>query len=202
MITIIDYGMGNLGSLLNMIKHVGGEAKITSSIDEISEAKKIILPGVGRMDTGMKILKKTKIDQAIYLAKKNINTKILGVCLGMHLLFDTSEEGNCKGLGLVSGKVKKFKFKQKTLKVPHMGWNSINFKKESNLFSFSKEKQYYYFVHSYYVECKNSKNIVATCNYGHEFTCALEENNIFGVQFHPEKSHAAGKKLCKKFIQL
>jgi len=105
-------------------------------------------------------------------------------------------------LGLVSGKVKKFKFKQKTLKVPHMGWNSINFKKESNLFSFSKERQYYYFVHSYYVECKNSKNIVATCNYGHEFTCALEENNIFGVQFHPEKSHAAGKKLCKKFIQL
>ena len=130
---------------------------------------------------------------------KNKGTKLLGVCLGMHLLFNHSEEGNCEGLGLVSGKVKKFNFINKNLKIPHMGWNSINFVKKSKLFSKEEKNQHYYFVHSYYVECNNSEDIAATCSYGNDFTSAVERDNIMGVQFHPEKSHSSGKNFYKKF---
>jgi len=201
MITIIDYDMGNLGSLLNIIKHVGGKAKISSSPEEISEANKIILPGVGRMDMGIKKLKETKIDKAIYHAVKSNQSKILGVCLGMHLLFEYSEEGNINGLGLLKGRVAKFSFNgNKKLKIPHMGWNKVVFSNESSFFSSLENNRYFYFVHSYHVICQEKSNIAATCNYGYSFACAVESNGILGAQFHPEKSHTNGKNFYKKFI--
>ena len=200
MITIIDYGMGNLGSLINMVKYVGGNAKISSSPDEISEATKIILPGVGKMDSGINKLKELEIDKAIYHAVKLKKSKLLGICLGMQLLFDYSDEGNISGLGLLKGKVSKFTFnKNKKLKIPHMGWNSISVNNNSSFFS-SFEDKYFYFVHSYYVKCQEESNVAGTCNYGYDFTCAVENNNILGVQFHPEKSHSNGKNFYKKFI--
>mgnify|MGYP001169297811 FL=1 len=203
MITIIDYDMGNLGSLLNMIKHVGGKAKISSSPEEISESKKIILPGVGRMDMGIKKLKDTKIDKAIHHASNSKQTKILGVCLGMHLLFEYGEEGKTNGLGLLKGRVSKFSFKEnEKLKIPHMGWNKVNFSRDSNFFSSLQNEGYFYFVHSYHVLCQDKSNIAATCNYGYNFTCAVESDGILGAQFHPEKSHTNGKNFYKKFINL
>ena len=201
MITIIDYDMGNLGSLLNMIKHVGGNAKISSSPEEISEAKKLILPGVGKMDMGIKKLKETNIDKAILHAAKSRETKLLGVCLGMHLLFEYSEEGNTDGLGLLKGKVSKFSFKDnEKFKIPHMGWNRVIFSKKTNFFSSLKDETYFYFVHSYHVLCQDKSNIAATCNYGYDFTCAVESESIIGAQFHPEKSHTNGKNFYKKFL--
>ena len=182
MITIIDYDMGNVGSLLNMIKYVGGDVKISSSPDEISESNKIILPGVGRMDTGMAKLKQSGIDNAIFKAIKFKKAKMLGICLGMHLLFEHSEEGNINGLGLIKGKVIKFKFSEdKKLKIPHMGWNSVAFSNESSFFSKLKENKFFYFVHSYYVECQNERDIAGVCNYGFNFTSAIQNLSLIHI---------------------
>ena len=155
------------------------------------------------MDMGIKKLEDTKIDKAIHHALNSKQTKILGVCLGMHLLFEYSEEGKINGLGLLKGRVTKFSFKEKEkLKIPHMGWNKVIFSRDSSFFSSLQNEGYFYFVHSYHVLCQEKSNIAATCNYGYNFTCAVESDGILGVQFHPEKSHTNGKNFYKKFINL
>ncbi len=199
MITIIDYGMGNLGSIANMIKKVGGKSLITSNLDEIREATKLILPGVGSFDNGMRQLKELGLIDI--LNKKILEDKIpiMGICLGMQLMTQSSEEGTLDGLGWVEAKSSKFV--SDSLKVPHMGWNIIYQKKDSSLFSEKESEKRFYFAHSYYVSCEREEDILTTTSYGHDFVSSFEKENIIGVQFHPEKSHKFGMSLFKNFVE-
>lgn len=199
MITIIDYGMGNLGSIANMIKKIGHKSIITSDIDEIQKATKLILPGVGAFDNGMKNLESLGFIEVLNKKVLEDNTPILGICLGMQLMTKSSEEGNLLGLGWVDAQTKKFV--SDTLKVPHMGWNIIKHQKQSKLFEELESEKRYYFVHGYYVECNTNEYILATTNYGYEFVSSFEKDNIIGVQFHPEKSHKFGMRLMKNFVE-
>lgn len=197
-IVIIDFGMGNLGSIKNMFEAVGMEAVITRDISKIQKAKKLILPGVGAFDEGMKNLKNFKLVEVI---KKQVQIKkipILGICLGMQLLTDESEEGKLKGLGLIQAKTKKFVFSN-GLKIPHMGWNNIKILKKHFLISGLNNLSRFYFVHSYHVELKDKKDALLSTNYGGDFISAFLKDNIMGVQFHPEKSHRFGIELLKNF---
>jgi len=196
---IIDGGVGNLASICNMLKQIGITSKISDNYDEISKSSNIILPGVGSFKKGMESLKEKKLDKAIINAVEN-NSKILGICLGMHFFFEESEEGNEKGLGLLQGKVIKFEFKDNENKVPHMGWNYVNFNKESKFNFEYNEKIKFYFAHSYFVNCKNKSDIAGTTDYGFNFVCAVQRQNLYGVQFHPEKSHNFGKNFFRNFF--
>ena len=203
MIAIIDYGMGNIASVLNMFKRIGNrDVMLTKDECQILNADKILLPGVGAFDNGMKNLKESGLIPL--LNKKALIDKIpvLGICLGMQLLTRRSEEGIEKGLGWIAADTKKFIFNENSeLKIPHMGWNYIEVKMQSPLIDIHK-KQKFYFVHSYYVKCDNSKDVLATCNYGLDFDCMVQNNNIFGAQFHPEKSHKFGMELLENFSKL
>lgn len=199
-ITIIDYGMGNIGSIANMIKKIGYESIITSDIEEIKKAKKLILPGVGSFDNGMKNLKEMGLTEILNQKVLLEKIPILGICLGMQLMTKGSEEGVLDGLGWVDAETKRFE--SDTLKVPHMGWNTINHQRKSKLFDELESEKRYYFVHSYYVRSNNEKEILTTTNYGFDFVSAFEKENIIGVQFHPEKSHKFGMWLIKNFIEV
>lgn len=202
MIVIINYGMGNLGSIFNMFKKIGVQAIISSDISDIEKAHKLILPGVGAFDNGITNLRNLGLIPV--LAEKVITNKtpILGVCLGMQLFTSNSEEGNLPGLGWIDAKTIRFKFdnSHSNLKIPHMGWNLIKAKKESNLFSDMYKDARFYFVHSYHVLCNNEEDVLSTTIYGYEFASSVEKGNIVGVQFHPEKSHKFGIKLFKNFV--
>ena len=198
---IVNNGLGNLASIQNILKQIGLSSEISNDYDKISKASKIILPGVGNFKKGMEYLSENKLDLGILNAARN-NSIILGICLGMHFLFDESEEGNVKGLGLIKGKVIKFQIKDEDLRVPHMGWNFVNFDKKSKLNFDLNEKIKFYFAHSYYVECFDKSNLAAKTTYTHDFCSIVEKKNIFGVQFHTEKSHIYGMELLKKFNQL
>lgn len=199
---IVDYGVGNLASVHNMVKKVGGTASLSSDYETIANAKKIILPGVGAFDHGVNALKEKRLDDAIKQAVDKNGAKLLGICLGMQLLFESSEEGRLPGLGLIKGSVKKFNFEQSNLKIPHMGWNKITPVKDSLLFRVGQTEQRFYFVHSFYVSCTDISDITATSSYGSDFTCAVERGSVFGAQFHPEKSHKFGMDLMRRFVKL
>lgn len=198
MIAILDYGMGNLKSIYNMFKKIGIDSVITSDIEVIRNADKYLLPGVGSFDFGIKNLKKSSFFTVLEKEVLEHNKPILGVCLGMQLLTNSSEEGTVKGLGWIDAETKKFDLEDKSLSVPHMGWNSVRPIVANGIFEELEENRFY-FVHSYYVACKNDENILATSNYGKIFTCGIVKDNIYGVQFHPEKSHKFGMKLLKNF---
>lgn len=203
MITIIDYGMGNLGSVHNMIKKIGYDSIITSDKEKILKADKLILPGVGRFDAGMNnLMEKGLID--ILNEKVQVDkTPILGICLGMQLITNFSEEGKVKGLGWIDAETLKFNFdNNKDLKVPHMGWNFIKKINKSKVIDEMYENSRFYFVHSYYVKCKSRENVVATTNYGFDFDSIIQNNNVVGTQFHPEKSHKFGMKILNNFLEL
>ena len=199
MIDIIDYGIGNIGSIQNMIKFIGGNSRIISRPEEILSSNKLILPGVGSFDTAMSKLKESNLVDSINLSAKK-GTYIFGICLGMQLLFEKSEEGELEGLGLIKGSV--IKFRDNSFRIPHVGWNKIYTKNKSLLFNDISEQQKFYFTHSYHVECSNSEEIIATTNYGINFTSAVESKNIMGTQFHPEKSHKYGMKLFTNYSNL
>lgn len=201
MITIIDYGLGNLVSVKNMLKKLGVASQITDKPDEINEAKKLILPGVGAFDNGMKLIKEKGLLDLLNKKVLTDKTPILGICLGMQLLTKSSEEGIETGLGWIDAKTIKFEFKDNVLKIPHMGWNYIDIKKENPLIN-KAGKQRFYFVHSYYVKCNNDQDIIATSNYGVDFTCAINHNNIYGAQFHPEKSLKFGMSVLNNFAAI
>lgn len=201
MVTVIDYGMGNLGSIANMIKKMGGESVITSDKEVIAKAKKIVLPGVGAFDNAMKNIATLGIQEL--LNKKVLEEKIpmLGVCLGMQLLTKGSEEGILPGFGWIDAETKKFQL-DASYKIPHMGWNRIKVQQPNVLIQDDDPDTRFYFVHSYYVKCHRQEDILATTTYGHEFTSAVHRDNIWGAQFHPEKSHKFGMRLFKNFLAL
>ena len=193
--------MGNLGSMRNMVKRIGSSAVIESDPLKIASASKLILPGVGAFDAAINKINQKKGLRSVIEDKAGDNTPILGVCLGMQLLTDRSEEGNLPGLGLVSGETYLFP-KSPEFKVPHMGWNICKARLTSPLTKGIEDQIRYYFVHSYYVKVEHSENSIMTTNYGLEFDSVIGKGNIFGVQFHPEKSHKFGMQLLKNFIEL
>lgn len=202
MITIIDYGMGNLGSIQNIIQKIGGSSVITSDPEKIFKADKLLLPGVGSFDqASQNLMNKSLFNVTIEKAKSG--TPLLGICLGMQLLGNNSEEGVLSGLGLIPGSVKKFVLAE-GMKIPHMGWNIVNYQDGNPLFKGFEdfEETRFYFVHSYHFLCNNEQNAIGKTTYGSEFTCAVQKNNIFGVQFHPEKSHKFGMKLLENYISI
>ena len=202
MIVIIDYGLGNSMSVINMLKKLNQDACISNKKEDIQNANKLILPGVGHFKRGMDNLEKSGLDKILYeevIVKKK---PILGICLGMQLMTKHSEEGDTKGLGWVDAKTIKFENNQnKNLKIPHMGWNSVLVSENNGLIN-KEELQRFYFVHSYYVRCKNMEDVLGTTEYITNFTSAFSHNNIYGVQFHPEKSHLFGLKLLENFSKL
>lgn len=201
MITIIDYKTGNLGSIQNILRKIGETSIVSSDKAIVEKATKIILPGVGSFDTGMKNLK--ELDLIDILNKKVLDEKIpvLGICLGMQILSERSQEGVLAGLSWIKGEVVKFEIKDTTeYKIPHMGWNFVVRKKESPLFHDMMPEPRFYFVHSYYFKASDNSDVLTTTNYETEFTSAVEKDNIFGVQFHPEKSHKYGMRLLKNFV--
>jgi glutamine amidotransferase len=203
MIVIIDYGMGNLGSLKNMFKAINQKVSIESCPKQISSAKKLVLPGVGNFDKAMSLINKTDGLRDIIIDKaSNQKVPVLGICLGMQILLDSSEEGEMKGLGLIEGESIRFPAK-KTLKVPHMGWNSVVSSGFNDHFcsDLSLDTRYY-FAHSYYARVKNTKHTMMKTKYSLEFDSAICRENIFGVQFHPEKSHRFGMNILEKFSSL
>lgn len=203
MIVIIDYGVGNVHSILNMFKKIGVEAKLSESPEELLLADKVILPGVGSFDYGMKQLKETGYYDFVLKYAKEIKRPLLGICLGMQMLGLSSEEGSEPGLGLIPFKNVKFRFEDTKLKVPHMGWNIVKSNKSNEKFSGHFTEDYrFYFVHSYYAVCENESNVLLTCEYGKEFAAAVQLDHIYGVQFHPEKSHKFGMQLLKNFSEI
>ncbi len=203
MITIVDYGMGNLGSIFNMFKRIGVKAKITSVPEEIKKAQKILLPGVGAFDNAIKRINKLGLRNVLDYKALEDKVPVLGICLGMQLLTNSSEEGKLQGFGWIPAKTIRFNFtNEKNLKVPHMGWNTVKYSGHSKLTAELQEEPRFYFINSYYVKVENEKNSILKTNYGVEFDSAIQKNNIFGVQFHPEKSHKFGMKLFENFAKL
>ena len=204
MITIINYNAGNIKSIQNMLKRIGAKSCISADAKEIEQAEKLILPGVGHFDYGMKNLQESGLIEV--LNKKVLIDKVplLGICLGAQLLGNRSEEGILSGLGWIDMEVVKFDENKlpENLKIPHMSWNEINIKKQSNLLIGLSNESRFYFVHSYRLKCNNENDILANTNYGYEFTSAVEKENIFGVQFHPEKSHKFGMRLLENFVNI
>lgn len=200
-LVVIDYGVGNLGSILNMFKRIGILATSSSAIEDIEAAERLILPGVGAFDHAMENLTKLKLIPSLESKVIKDHTPFLGICLGMQLLSKRSEEGSLEGLGWIDAETVKFSV-QKGLKIPHMGWNTVSITKESLLFKDMYENPRFYFVHSYYVCCNRRENVLTTTNYGIDFCSSLEQDNIYGVQYHPEKSHKFGLKLLKNFMEL
>jgi glutamine amidotransferase len=201
MIVVVDYGLGNLVSVKNMLKKLGVESAITDKKETIEKAQKIILPGVGAFDNGMNLIKQKGLLEVLNQKATVEKIPVLGICLGMQLLTKGSEEGMEKGLGWVDAQTIKFNFTDRVLKIPHMGWSYIDVKKENKLIR-KEDKHRFYFVHSYYVKCNNESDVIATCNYGTEFTCILNHENIFGAQFHPEKSLKFGMELLNNFSKI
>ncbi len=201
MICILDYGVGNLASIKNMLKRIGVESIISSSIEDVQSASKLILPGVGAFDTCAKELRLSGLQDALNKKVMVEGVPVLGVCVGMQLLFDGSDEGQLPGLSWIQGHCRKLDLSKmpQTYKVPHMGWTDVCVKKKSKLLSGLESDSRFYFVHSYYGVPSNEKDVLLTAEYGYNIAVGVEKNNILGVQFHPEKSHKFGMKLLTNF---
>lgn len=203
MITIIDYGMGNLGSIKNMLNRIGVTTEITNNPEHILKAKKLILPGVGRFDTAMGIIEKSGLKNLLIKKVLIDGIPLLGICLGMQLLTKLSEEGNTLGLGFIPAKTIKFNFEDNHFKVPHMGWNTVRPNASNPLIDNLSQEPRFYFVHSYYVKVEDETYSILKTTYGAiEFDSAIHKANIWGTQFHPEKSHKYGMKLLENFSKI
>ncbi len=205
MIGILNYGVGNLKAFANIFKNLGFEHKIIEKGDDILSVDKLILPGVGSFDSVMNKLEQANVLE--HLSKFALIEKrpLLGVCVGMQILANSSEEGKKKGLGWIKGNVKRFDFSQLSEKpmIPQIGWNEIEVvNQETDLLKNLGVNPHFYFLHSYYFECEDKKDIMASANYGIEFCSAVNRQNIYGTQFHPEKSHHNGVQLLKNFALL
>jgi glutamine amidotransferase len=200
-VVVANYGMGNVGSIANMICKAGGEALVATDAAAIAAAHKLVLPGVGSFDQGMRSLADRDFVEPLRTAAKR-GVPILGICLGMQLMLESSDEGSLPGLAFVPGEARRFPIGEALLRVPHMGWGRIGVRRASPLFAGAEEDCRYYFVHSYYVSCADGSDVVATTTHGLEFVSAFQRANLFGVQFHPEKSHRFGMALFRRFLAL
>lgn len=203
MIAIIDYGVGNLGSVKNMLKKAGFESVLASDSTTVENARKIILPGIGAFDHCMRRFNDSGLRSLV--TKKVMEERIpfLGICVGLQMLMENSEEGTEPGLGWIAGRTIKFRRdKLGDLKIPHMGWTDVKLSKPSVLTNDLGEQPRFYFVHSFYAAPDNPEDELLSANYGYDFTAAVSRDNIFGVQFHPEKSHKYGMKIMENFCRL
>jgi len=202
-IVILDYGMGNLRSIEKNLQRSGYNPVISGDLKIVSTADKLILPGVGHFANGMKNLNERDLIRILNYKVLQEKIPILGICLGMQLFSKKSEEGNVEGLGWINASTIKFNVRDKQkYKIPHMGWNSISFKKNDPMINNIMPEDLFYFVHSYHLVCRDEENILATTTYDYEFTSAVIKNNIYGVQFHPEKSHKQGLQMLRNFAEL
>lgn len=202
-IVIIDYGMGNHFSVQKKMNRLGYDAQITSNIELIKDSDKIILPGVGHFGKAMENLQQLNLVGLLNEEVLQKKKPILGICLGMQLMASSSDEGNTKGLNWINATVEKFNITdQLKYKIPHTGWNQIKTLKSSKLLDRIADSSEFYFVHSYHFNCTDKSAVLCSTDYETEFTSAVERKNIFGVQFHPEKSHDTGMQLLKNFIEL
>lgn len=203
-IAVIDYGLGNLQSIQNKLKILDVDSIISSDPDEIAKASKLILPGVGAFENGIKNLKKMNLISLLNQRVLKDKVPILGICLGMQLFSSKSEEGLTEGLGWVNCTTIKFNIgegKNPRLKIPHIGWNTLTFRKNAPIMAGITTESYFYFLHSYHLECLDRNIILATTDYGYTFVSSIQKDNIIGVQFHPEKSHASGLQILKNFAE-
>ena len=203
MIAIIDYNVGNSGSIRNMLAHLGIVSEITSKRDVIAVAEKLILPGVGSFDTAMRSLNTSGLESLLHEAVLGQGKPVLGICLGMQVMTRCSEEGSRPGLGWIDAQTVKLRLSSgaERLRVPHMGWNVSKPLRDSPIWTEIPDPARFYFVHSYYVQCNNQADALCATEYGISFVSAFARDNLFGVQFHPEKSHRYGMALLKSFAQ-
>lgn len=205
MITIVSYGLGNIGAFANVYKRMNVPVKMATTAAELADAERIILPGVGAFDHAMDLLDASGMRETLDDLVTVKNVPVLGVCVGMQILSTGSDEGTRDGLGWVPGRVHHFAHGHSpddaALPLPHMGWNDVHPKAGEPLFGGLEDEARFYFLHSFYVECDRAEDVAATTNYGLEFGCAVHHGNVFGVQFHPEKSHHYGARLLKNFAE-
>lgn len=201
MIVIVDYGVGNLSSVSNMLRKAGGEVLISRTPSEILAADKLLLPGVGHFDHGMRMLNDSGLRDALDQFALELCRPVLGICLGAQILGKRSEEGKIPGLGWIDMECHKLPALP-GIRVPHMGWNQITRRKASPLIDHMKEDARFYFVHSYRMKCAHDEDVLASTEHGIEFTCAVQRGNIMGTQFHPEKSLRHGLALMRSFAEL
>lgn len=201
MIVIVDYGIGNLRSIATKVKSLGYEVIVSSQISEIEKSSKLIFPGVGFFSEGMKNLNSSGVRDVLNKKVLHDKTPILGICLGMQLFTKRSDEGNVEGLGWVDAETLKFSFEDNKLRIPHVGWNVIKKKNESVIFKDIENDTRFYFTHSYYVKCNDNSNIATQTDYGIDFDSSIRKGNIYGTQFHPEKSHQHGLKIIDNFLR-
>lgn len=202
MLAVLDYGLGNIGSILNILKRIGvKDFRAVSDASELRTADKYILPGIGAFDTGISLLEKSGIRHELDRQVLGEGKPILGICLGMQMLGRGSEEGRLPGLNYLPFICKRFHTEREGLRVPHMGWDYVRIKKESKLVIDPVNEPRFYFVHSYYAVCEDENDILMECDYGGYFSAAVCRKNVYGVQFHPEKSHSYGKWMLKNFAE-
>jgi len=201
MVTIVDYGMGNLGSIKNMFKRIGVSTVLAADLEAIEKSDKLVLPGVGNFDQAMKRINSSDLREILDRKALVERIPILGICLGMQLLTQSSEEGTLLGLGWIKAVTRRFP-KTSKLKVPHMGWNIVSPVRESPISKNLPDEIRFYFVHSFYVQVENEEDSILKAHYGINFDAAIQHGNIFGAQFHPEKSHKFGRQFLTNFANL
>tara|TARA_B100000315_G_scaffold233199_1_gene246147 strand:+ start:2060 stop:2674 length:615 start_codon:yes stop_codon:yes gene_type:complete len=203
-IVVVDFKMGNIRSVAKVLERLKTKVKISSNANDIENADKLILPGVGHFGKGMENLQKLNLISCLTMKVTQEKTPVLGICLGMHLFSKHSEEGNVNGLGWIDATVQKFNHpaSQLNLKVPHIGWNSIKILKNHYLLNGINTEDSFYFLHSYYLSCHSDQNVICRTNYGIDFDSAIASGNIYGLQFHPEKSHSQGITIIDNFLSL
>lgn len=199
-VSLVDYGLGNLGSVANMLKRVGATSRRVSTPEEVRDSEKVLLPGIGAFDHGMQLLRDQGLDAAVREVAAD-GRPVLGICLGMQLLMDSSEEGRASGLGLVPGRSVRFR-DDLGVRVPHMGWNGVRPTHDDDLLAGLDDDNRFYFVHSYRVVTDREDDVLAVTDYGLPFTSMLRSGNVMGAQFHPEKSHAFGMTVLGNFAKL
>ena len=201
-VVVVDYGVGNIGAIQNMYDYLGFDAVLSGDPETVAQADRAILPGVGAFDEAMKRLTDSGLQAALDHLARDRQRPVLGICLGMQLLARSSEEGRLAGLGWIDAHVRKIPQRQPHIKVPHIGWSVVRPVRSSVLFPEQDDSERFYFVHSYHMDCQNADDILATIDYGTTLVAAVQKQNVFGAQFHPEKSHKFGMRLLTAFAEL